>query len=380
MDRPAETPNERPPLTSSALFSPLTLRGMELSHRGWVSPMCQYSADPLTAPGVPNDWHLMHLGSFAVGGAALVMTEATAVNHRGRISPRDTGLYNDEQVEAWRRITRFIHTHGAAGAKAGVQLAHAGRKASAYWPFSGQTGSVPPAEGGWQTLGPTTEAFGTLEAPAAMTAEDIAGVIRDFADAASRAVEAGFDTMEIHGAHGYLLHQFRSPLVNTRADEWGRDEAGRDKLTLDVIDAVRSRVPDNFPVLLRISASDWAEGGVDIDDSIRLARKVKSHGVDLVDVSSGGAVANARMRVGPGYQTGFAAQIRREANIAVGAVGLIGSADQAEHIVATGQADGVLIARAALRDPHWWQRAAHALGQPVPWAPQYERAAPRGSF
>ncbi len=342
--------------------------------------MCQYSADPATAPGVPNDWHLAHLGSFAVGGAALVMTEATAVNPVGMISPRDTGLYNDEQVDAWRRITRFIHTHGAAGAKAGVQLAHAGRKASAYWPFSGQSGSVAASDGGWQTVGPTTAAFGTLAPPQAMTASDIAGVVRDFADAASRAVEAGFDTIEIHAAHGYLLHQFRSPLVNTRTDDWGGDEAGRARLTLDVIDAVRSRVPDDFPVLLRISASDWADGGVDIDDSVRLARKVKERGVDLIDVSSGGAVADARMRIGPGYQTGFAARIRAEAKIPVGAVGLIGSADQAEHIIATGQADGVLIARAALRDPHWWQRAAHALDQPVSWAPQYERAAPRGSF
>ncbi|GAB3265620.1 NADH:flavin oxidoreductase/NADH oxidase [Arthrobacter pigmenti] len=367
-------------MTNSALFSPLTLRSMELSHRGWVSPMCQYSADPDTAPGVPNDWHLMHLGSFAVGGAGLILTEATAVNHQGMISPRDTGLYNDQQVQAWRRITDFIHSNGSAGAKAGVQLAHAGRKASAYWPFSEKSGSVPAADGGWTTVGPTNEAFGELAAPEAMTVADIGQVIEDFANSASRALDAGFDTIEIHGAHGYLLHQFRSPLVNTRTDEWGGDEAGRSKLTLDVIDAVRSRVPEDFPVLLRISASDWADGGIDVDSSVRLARMVKDRGIDLIDVSSGGAVANARMRIGPGYQTGFAEQIRREAGIPVGAVGLIGSADQAEHIVATGQADGVFIARAALRDPHWWQRAAFALGQTVPWAPQYERAAPRGSF
>lgn len=367
-------------MTDSALFSPLTLRSMELSHRGWVSPMCQYSSDPASAPGVPNDWHLMHLGSFAVGGASLILTEATAVNHQGMISPRDTGLYNEAQTAAWRRITDFIHANGSADAKVGVQLAHAGRKASTYWPFSERSGSVPVTDGGWRTVGPTGEAFGDLAAPEAMTAEDIEQVVEDFANSAARAVDAGFDTIEVHGAHGYLLHQFRSPLVNARTDEWGGDEAGRSKLMLAVIDAVRSRVPDDFPVLLRISASDWADGGIDVDSSVRLARMVKDHGIDLVDVSSGGAVANAQMRIGPGYQTGFAEQIRREAQIPVGAVGLIGSADQAEHIVRSGQADGVFIARAALRDPHWWQRAAFALGQTIPWAPQYERAAPRGSF
>ena len=353
---------------------------MELSHRGWVSPMCQYSAEPESAPGVPTDWHLMHLGSFAAGGAALILAEATAVTHAGMISPRDTGLYNDEQVAGWRRITDFVHEHGSAQTKIGVQLGHAGRKASTYWPFSGKSGSVPQDDGGWQPVGPTDEAFGSYTAPRAMTGNDIERVIEDFADAAGRAVEAGFDTVELHGAHGYLLHQFQSPLVNTRTDQWGGGEAGRSKLTLDVLDAVRARVPSDFPVLLRISASDWKAGGIDADSSVRLARQAKEHGADLIDVSSGGAVPDAHIPVGPGYQSALAEKIRREAQIPVGAVGLITSPLQAEHVVATGQADGVFIARAALRDPHWWQRAAFELGTELNWTPQYERAAARTQF
>lgn len=367
-------------MTTSALFSPLSLRSMELSHRGWVAPMCQYSAEPATAPGVPTDWHLVHLGSFAVGGAALILTEATAVNQQGMISPRDTGLYNDEQVAGWRRVTDFVHANGSANAKIGVQLAHAGRKASTYWPFSAKSGSVPEDDGGWATVGPTAQPFGDFAAPAAMPAGDIDRVVQDFAASASRALHAGFDAIEIHAAHGYLLHQFLSPLVNTRTDDWGGDEAGRMKLLLDVIDAVRSRVPGDFPVLLRISASDWSDGGLDGDSSVRLAKLVREHGIDLIDVSSGGAVPDAKIPVASGYQTGFAEQIRREADVPVGAVGLIASAVQAEHVVVSGQAEGVFIARAALRDPHWWQRAAFELGQQVPWALQYERAAPRATF
>lgn len=342
--------------------------------------MCQYSCDPVAAPGVPHDWHLVHLGAFATGGAALVMTEAAAVSPDGRISPRDAGLWNDEQAEAWQRITSFVHRFSSSDAKIGVQLSHAGRKASVYWPFTGRSGTVPADDGGWTTLGPTTSAFEGYAAPQAMTEADIRGVIQDFADAADRAVRAGFDTIELHGAHGYLLHQFQSPLVNTRTDAWGGDEEGRSRLTLEVIDAVRARIPDGMPLLLRISASDWTEGGIDGDSSVRLARRAKEHGVDLVDVSTGGAVAGTRIPVGPGYQTGFAAQVRREAGIPVGAVGLITSAVQAEHIVATGQADGVFLARAALRDPHWWQRAAFELGYSLEWAPQYERAAARSVY
>jgi 2,4-dienoyl-CoA reductase-like NADH-dependent reductase (Old Yellow Enzyme family) len=363
-----------------ALFQPLTLRSMELQHRGWVSPMCQYSCDPDDAPGVPNDWHLVHLGGFAAGGAAMILTEAAAVNAAGRISPRDAGIYNDEQAAAWQRIISFVHRHGTAGTKIGVQLAHAGRKASTYWPFSGKHGSVPASEGGWDTLGPSTTSFEGYAAPAAMTVEQIHGVIADFAAAAVRAVDTGFDTMEIHGAHGYLLHQFQSPLINQRDDEWGGDEAGRNRLMLAVVDAVRASIPDSMPLLLRISATDWAPGGVDPAASVRLAREAAAHGVDLVDVSSGGAVAHQQIKPGLGYQTGFSAAIREESGVATGTVGLVTTPGQAEHAIATGQADGVFIARAALRDPHWWLRAAFELGYDLPWPPQYERAVPRRTF
>lgn len=364
----------------SALFAPLVLRSLTLQHRGWVSPMCQYSCGPDTGVGVPNDWHLMHLGSFAAGGAALILTEAAAVNAAGRISPLDAGIYNDEQAAGWERIAAFVHRYGSADAKIGTQLAHAGRKASTYWPFSGKHGTVPASDGGWDTVGPGTAAFDGYAAPSAMTAEDISGVIDDFAAAAVRAVEAGFDTVEIHGAHGYLLHQFQSPLINDRTDGWGGDESGRNRLTLAVVDAVRNVIPDSMPLLLRISASDWADGGIDAAASVRLARTAAEHGVDLVDVSSGGAVAHQQISAGPGYQTGFAARIRREAGVRTGTVGLLTSAGQAEHAVATGQADGVFIARAALRDPHWWLRAAFELGHEIRWAPQYERAVPRHAF
>ncbi|MET1088043.1 MAG: NADH:flavin oxidoreductase/NADH oxidase [Arthrobacter sp.] len=364
----------------SALFESLKLRSLELQHRGWVSPMCQYSCDPDDAPGVPHDWHLMHLGSFAAGGAALILTEAAAVNAQGRISPRDAGLYNDAQAEAWQRITSFVHRYGAADAKIGAQLAHAGRKASTYWPFSGHHGSVPESEGGWPTVGPSPSPFDGYAVPAEMTEDQIREVISDFASAAVRAVDAGFDTLEIHGAHGYLLHQFQSPLINARTDAWGGDEAGRNRLMLAVVDAVRDAIPDSMPLLLRISASDWAEGGVDVAASVRLASQAAERGVDLVDVSSGGAVAHQQIKAGPGYQTGFSAAIRSEAGVPTGTVGLLTSADQAEHAIATGQADGVFIARAALRDPHWWLRAAFELGHNIPWPPQYERAVPRRTF
>jgi 2,4-dienoyl-CoA reductase-like NADH-dependent reductase (Old Yellow Enzyme family) len=364
----------------SALFTPLTLRSMTLEHRGWVSPMCQYSCDPETGEGVPNDWHLMHLGSFAAGGAALILTEAAAVNPTGRISPLDAGLYNDEQASAWERIIRFVHRHGAAEAKIGAQLAHAGRKGSTYWPFSERNGSVQESDGGWTTVGPGTGAFDGYAPPSAMSEEDIQDVIRDFSTAAVRAVEAGFDTVEIHGAHGYLLHEFQSPLVNDRTDAWGGSEDGRNRLMLAVVDAVRNVIPDSMPLLLRISASDWAEGGVEVDHAVRLARRAAEHGVDLVDVSSGGAVPHQEIQAGPGYQTGFSSRIRHEADVPTGTVGLLTSAGQAEHAVATGQADGIFIARAALRDPHWWLRAAFELGHDLSWPPQYERAIPRHSF
>ncbi|WP_125609944.1 NADH:flavin oxidoreductase/NADH oxidase [Specibacter cremeus] len=358
-----------------ALFAPLRLRDLVLAHRGWVPAMCQYSCDPVDAPGVPHDWHLVHLGQFAVGGAALILTEATAVNAAGRISPRDTGLWNDEQATAWARIVDFVHRSSAVGTKIGVQLAHAGRKASTYWPFAAQRGSVPATEHGWQALGPTGEPFGSYAAPRALTDEDIRAVIADFAAAAARAVRAGFDTVEIHGAHGYLLHQFASPLVNTRTDAWGGDEERRFALTLAVVDAVRSAVPGDMPVLLRVSATDWVEGGLDAAAAVRLARAAAARGVDLVDVSTGGAVPAAAIPVEPGYQVPFARAIRERAGVPTAAVGLIDDAAQADRVIRDGAADAVLVGRGALRDPHWWQRAAHELGTELPWAPQYERAA-----
>ncbi|QOT22272.1 NADH:flavin oxidoreductase/NADH oxidase [Paenarthrobacter sp. YJN-D] len=364
----------------SALFSPLTLRSLTIPHRGWVSPMCQYSCHPETGEGVPNDWHLMHLGSFAAGGAALIMSEAAAVNPVGRISPLDAGLYSDEQAAAWERIVQFVHRHGAVDCRIGAQLAHAGRKASTYWPFAERSGSVPADDGGWSTVGPTSQAYDGYAAPAAMSEEDIQGVVSDFAAAAARAVAVGFDTVEIHGAHGYLLHQFQSPLINTRTDRWGGNEEGRNRLMLTVVEAVREVIPDSMPLLLRISASDWADGGVEVGDSTRLARAAAERGVDLVDVSSGGAVAHQKIRAVPGYQAGFAEQVKRDAGVPTAAVGLLTSPTQVEDIVANGRADAVFMARAALRDPHWWLRAAYGLGYDLPWVPQYQRAVPRHGF
>lgn len=364
----------------AALFTPLQLRSLTIPHRGWVSPMCQYSCHAETGEGVPNDWHLMHLGSFAAGGAALILSEAAAVNAAGRISPLDAGLYSDEQAAGWQRMVQFVHRHGAVDCRIGAQLAHAGRKASTYWPFSGRSGSVPPSDGGWATVGPTPQAFDGYAAPEGMSEEDILGVVADFAAAASRAVAVGFDTVEIHGAHGYLLHQFQSPLINTRTDGWGGSEEGRNRLTLTVVDAVRNVIPDSMPLLLRISASDWADGGVDVEASVRLARAAAERGVDLVDVSSGGAVRHQQIRAVPGYQAGFAERIKRDAGVPTGAVGLLTSPTQAEDIVANGRADAVFMARAALRDPHWWLRAADELGHDIPWVPQYQRAVPRHGF
>ncbi|MEG9248700.1 NADH:flavin oxidoreductase/NADH oxidase [Arthrobacter sp. Soc17.1.1.1] len=361
------------PAGTPGLFDPIALRSLDLPHRGWVAAMCQYSCDPATAPGVPTDWHLVHLGQFATGGAALIITEAAAVSPEGMISPRDAGIYTQEQADAWRRINDFVHEHSAVGTKTAVQLAHAGRKASTYWPFSGKQDSVPESEGGWQTVGPTDEAFGRYAAPRAMTEEDIRKVIRDFGAAAALAVDAGFDTMEIHAAHGYLLHQFLSPLVNTRTDGWGGSEEARFRLTLEVIREVRRVIPDTMPLLLRISASDWTEGGIDGAVSARLAKRAAEEGVDFVDVSSGGAVPRASIPVGPGYQVALAEEVRTS-GVPTGAVGLISDPRQADDVIREERADVVLIARAALRDPHWWMRAAGELGHDLVPAPQYERA------
>ncbi|MGZ4499301.1 MAG: NADH:flavin oxidoreductase/NADH oxidase [Nocardioidaceae bacterium] len=352
----------------SQLFRPVELRDLTIRNRVWVSPMCQYSA----TDGVPDDWHLVHLGSFARGGAGLVYTEAAAVTPEGRISPADAGIWNDEQQQAWARITSFVHAQGAA---TGIQLAHAGRKASSAVPWVGR-GPVADDAGGWQPVGPSELAFPGLRPDVhALTGPEIDDVVAAFAAAAERSVAAGFDVLEIHAAHGYLLHEFASPLSNQRSDEYGGSFANRVRLHLRVVEAVRSVVPEATPLVVRISATDWVDGGWTADESVELSRLLKAAGVDLVDVSSGGNVADAQIPVGPGDQVQFARRVREEAGVASGAVGLITEAKQAEEIVAEGAADVVLLARALLRDPHWALRAAHELGATVDWPKQYERAA-----
>ncbi|TDC44532.1 NADH:flavin oxidoreductase/NADH oxidase, partial [Micromonospora sp. KC207] len=351
------------------LFTPLALRAVTLPNRVALAPMCQYSAGP---DGLPTDWHRVHLGSRAVGGAGLVLTEATAVVPEGRISPRDTGLWSDAHVDAWRPITAFVAAQGAVPA---VQLAHAGFKASTYQPWARERGGVPDAEGGWTPVGPGAEPFAPeYRVPTALDQAGIAGVVEAFATAAGRAVAAGFAAVEIHAAHGYLLHEFLSPLTNHRADGWGGDRAGRMRLTLEVARAVRATVGESVPVLTRISATDWTDGGWTIEDSVVLAGELAAAGVDLVDTSSGGAVARATIPVGPGYQVPLAARIRRAVGVPTGAVGLIVEPEQAERIVAGGEADLVLLGRELLRDPYWPRRAAAKLGATPDWPAQYARA------
>ena len=351
------------------LFRPLTLRSLTVRNRAWLAPMCQYSS----VDGMPTDWHLVHLGARASGGFGLVLTEAAAVSPEGRISPEDAGIWNDEQAAAWARVAAFVRGQGAA---VGVQLAHAGRKASTYRPWAEQQGTVPVTDDGWTTLGPSEVAFAGYDAPAALDQGGIDQVISDFATAADRAVGAGFDTVEIHAAHGYLLHQFHSPLSTQREDDYGGTFEGRVKLLREVTRAVRTAIPDAMPLLVRISGTDWTDGGWDLDQSVDLARRLREDGVDLVDVSSGGNVAGA-IPVGPGYQVPLATGVR-EAGIPTGAVGLITEPAQAEQVLATGQADAVLLARAGLREPSWPLRAAHELGlapADAPWPSQYVRGA-----
>ena len=351
-----------------ALFEPLALRGVELKNRIVVSPMCQYSS----TEGLADDWHVVHLGSRAVGGAALVMTEATAVTPEGRISPADLGIWSDAHVEGLRRCTRFIREHGAV---AGIQLAHAGRKASTAPPWLGG-GHVSEESGGWHPVAPSPVPFRPGDPPPrALDRAGIASIIGGFAAAARRALTAGFQVVELHAAHGYLLHEFLSPLSNRRDDEYGGSLDNRVRLVLEVTRAVRDVWPAELPLFVRISAADWADGGWDLDQSIELCRRLSPLGVDLVDCSSGGLVPGVRIPTGPGYQVGFAERIRREADIRTGAVGLITSPEQADAIVAEGRADVVLIARQLLRDPYWPLRAARALGVPAPWPVQYLRAA-----
>ena len=353
----------------TSLFSPLRLRDVTFRNRIFVSPMCMYSAEE----GVPNDWHLVHLDSRAVGGAALVIAEATGVSPEGRISPGDTGLWNDAQVSAFARITNFIVARGAVP---GIQLAHAGRKASTQVPWKGGR-PLAANEGAWTTLGPSAIPFDeSFPPPREMTTDDLDGVVNAFVAAAERAVNAGFQVVEVHAAHGYLLHEFLSPLSNSRTDAYGGSLENRARLTVRVARAVRQAFPAERPVFVRISATDWMEGGWDLAQSIELAKLLKAEGIDLVDCSSGGNVSTAKIPVAPGYQVPFAEAIRREAGIATAAVGMITEPRQAEDILAAGRADAIVMARAFLRDPYWPQRAARELGADVEWPWQYGRAKP----
>jgi len=352
------------------LFEPLTIRSLTLANRIVVSPMCEYSS----VDGFSNDWHLVHLGSRAVGGAALVMTEAAAVTPVGRISPQDLGIYDDGHVAGLARIVRFVHGQKTL---AGIQLAHAGRKGSTARPWDGG-GALARQDGGWEPVGPTTEPFADNYAvPCALTVPEIARIVDAFRAAACRALAAGFDVVEIHGAHGYLIHEFLSPLVNTRSDAYGGSFDGRARLCLEIVDAVRGVWPERLPLFVRISATDWKAGGWDLGEAVELARRLRERGVDLVDCSSGGAVHDQQIVVEPGYQVPFAERIRREAGVATGAVGLITKAAHADAIVRRGQADVVLLAREPLRDPYWPLHAADQLDRIVPWPPQYLRAARR---
>jgi 2,4-dienoyl-CoA reductase-like NADH-dependent reductase (Old Yellow Enzyme family) len=354
-------------MSHSKLFSTLQLQEISFRNRIFVSPMCQYSSEN----GMPNDWHLVHLGSRAVGGAALVMVEATAVSPEGRISPWDSGIWSPDHSRAFKRIVSFLKTQGAV---TGIQIAHAGRKASTEVPWRGDR-PLSIAEGGWQTLAPSPVPFAAdYPVPHEMSLEDIDQLVDQFSQAARFCLEAGFEVLEIHMAHGYLIHEFLSPLSNQRSDAYGGDLENRMRLPLDIAQEVRAVWPENLPLLVRISSTDWVEGGWDISQSIQLCKRLKTIGVDLIDCSSGGLVPNVRIPVGPGYQVPFAATIRQEVGVATGAVGMITHPVQAEQIIATEQADVIIMAREFLRQPYWPLYAAKALGVEISWPCQYERA------
>lgn len=334
--------------------------------------MCQYSS----TDGLPDAWHLVHLGARAQGGFGLLLTEAVAVVPEGRITPQDAGIWSDAHVAAWRPIVEFVHSQGSV---IGTQLAHAGRKASTFRPWAAQRGTVPLADGGWETVGPSADAFPGFAAPREMTLAEIAAVPGMFAEAARRSHDAGFDVVEIHAAHGYLMHEFLSPLANHRTDSYGGTLENRARLLVETVDAVRAAWPDEKPLFVRLSATDWRPDGLSVDDVARVATLLGEHGADLVDVSSGG-VAPAEIPLAPGYQIPAARDVRTTAGVPVSAVGLITDPAQAEQILADGSADAIMLGRAALRDPMWPLHAAHELGVPpmaAGWPPQYERAAPQ---
>lgn len=348
------------------LFEPLRIRGVEFKNRIFVSPMCQYSS----VDGMATDWHMVHLGSRAVGGAACVIVEATAVEPEGRISPDDMGIWSDAHIEPFRRINSFIKSQGAVPA---IQLAHAGRKASTKAPWKGG-GVLPVAEGGWSVVGASAIPFDDgYPVPAELSREDIEALVQSFARGAKRAIEAGFEMIELHNAHGYLLHSFLSPLSNKREDEFGGSFENRVRFTRQVVEAIRAVIPDEMPLFLRISATDWVEGGWDAVQSVALAATVKPLGVDLIDCSSGAILPRVAIPQKPGYQVPFAEQIRRDTGIMTGAVGLITEAQQASDILEEGKADIVLLARKLLREPYWPLQAAAELGQELEWPDQYKR-------
>ena len=352
---------------SATLFTPLQIKDITFKNRIAIAPMCQYSS----VDGFANDWHLVHLGSRAIGGVSLIIQEATAVSPEGRISPEDLGIWKAEHIEKLQQINKFISDQNAIP---GIQLAHAGRKASVSAPWNGNK-KLDTTQGGWQTVAPSAIGYHDNEAtPLAMDSEAIQKVISDFKDATKRAVQAGYKVVEIHAAHGYLLHQFLSPLSNVRTDNYGGSFENRIRLTLEVVEAVQTEWPSNLPLFVRISATDWADGGWNVEESVALSKTLKEKGVDLIDVSSGALVSHQKIPVGPNYQVPFADQIKSEAGILTGAVGLITEAKQAEEIVATGKADIVLFARESLRDPNLALTFAHDLEAEIKWPKQYERA------
>ena len=341
-------------MAMTSLFDPITLRDLTIRNRIWLPPVCQYQVT--ARDGVPGEWHFMHYGARAAGGFGLLIAEATGVTPEGRITPQDCGLWNDAQRDGWKPIVDFVHRQGAA---MGVQLGHSGRKGSAWWDFSGNTGSVAPSDDGWQTVAPSTIAFPGYEPPREITIDEIKAVVEAFADAALRADQAGFDAIELHGAHGYLLFSFLSPLTNHRQDGYGGDFTGRTRLMLEVCDAVRATWPKTKPLIMRISATEWVDGGWSLNDTLKLVPLLKSHGVDFMDVSSGGNVP-AAIPIAPGYQVPLAAAVR-SAGLPVSTVGLITVPTQAQQILSDGKADAVEIGRAALRQPFWPLWAAHEL-------------------
>ena len=358
---------------AKGLFDELTIRDVRLANRIAVSPMCQYSCED----GLATNWHLVHLGSRAVGGAALVIAEATAVLPEARISPQDLGIWSEAHIEPLARIAQFIHSQGSV---AGIQIAHAGRKASTARPWDG-AGKLTEQEGGWNDIvAPSAVAFApNYPMPAAVTVERIASIVDAFGKAAQRALDAGFRVLEIHSAHGYFLHEFLSPLSNHRSDQYGGSFENRTRIVREVVNRVRQYWPERLPLFIRISATDWVEGGWDTDQAVELARSLRTLGVDLVDCSSGGNIADAKIPMAPGYQVPFAERIRRDAGILTGAVGMITEAQQADEIIRRGRADIILLAREMLRDPYWPLHAAAQLGKQISWPAQYLRAAPPGT-